>query len=46
MNRPKHLMDHIATLHDERYSQHYIANLLGVNHSIISRVIKRFNEMK
>lgn len=48
MNRPRNLTEpetvRALTLLDEGYSQRHIANLLGVNHSTISRVLKRFNE--
>lgn len=48
MNRPRNLTEHEAvrasTLLDEGYSQRFIANLLGVTHSTIGRMVRRFNE--
>lgn len=49
MNRPRNLREDEAvkavTLINEGYSQRYVANLLGVTQSTISRTFKRFNEL-
>lgn len=48
MNRPRHLTNdecvRASTLLDEGRSMRYVANLLGVNHSTVGRIIRRFRE--
>lgn len=48
MNRQSNYTEHEAvrasTLLDEGYSQRFVANLLGVNYSTISQIVRRFDE--